>query len=109
MNLQSLILDRSLPSFRSRSVLRIAGAASRPGRWDRANFVLVLACILAAATVLSAKLSGAEPCFQAPSGNCGQARQVQAESVGEEALPSSGSMPAAMPGPLRRPDALLAL
>lgn len=109
MSLQSLILDRSLPSFRSSPVVCAVATASGPGRWALVNLVLALVCVLAGVIILSVKLVGAEPCFQSLSGNCGQARQVRAGPTGEAVAPTPDAMPSAIPDPLRRSDALLAL
>lgn len=113
MSLQPLILDRGLRSFLRAPAVRPAPPTSRPGRWALANLVLALACVLAGVTMLSARLVGAEPCFQSPSGNCGQARQVGGQPSDQRSVPRQDAAPAPIPGPLsdslQRSDVLLAL
>lgn len=77
MNTPQLILDslRPLPAFRAEA--RSLPARGRPGRWEFASFVLAMAGIAVAVLLLSLKLAGAEPCFQSPSGNCGETTQVR--------------------------------
>jgi hypothetical protein len=77
MNAPQLILDslRSLPALRAEA--RPLAVRGRPGRWEFASFVLAMAGIAVAVLLLSLKLAGAEPCFQAPSGNCGENTQVR--------------------------------
>lgn len=81
MNAQNLILDRSRPWTAPRADARPLAMSARPdrgsGRWALANFLLTVACIAAAVAILSVKLAGSEPCFQSPSGNCGEAVQTK--------------------------------
>lgn len=80
MNAQNLILDRSRPWTAPRADARPLAMSARPHRgtqrWDLANFLLAILCIATAVVILSVKLAGAEPCFQSPSGSCGEAVQT---------------------------------